>query len=81
MKETISALVVAFLVWGIAWGSVWLEDNPQRNPFYQAARAEMLTVPQCEPIAQAGGILIYRCQLEYGPPVFVNTIGFMMVEE
>jgi hypothetical protein len=47
----------------------------------QAAPPAPPTVAQCDQIATAGVIAIYRCIPETGPSFLVNSIGFMTPEE
>lgn len=45
------------------------------------ATAKAESVPACEAIAQAGQITVYYCQPDYGPGVYVNSVGFMLLDE
>lgn len=37
------------------------------------------TVVQCEAVATTGEIVIFRCQPDNGPSVYVNSVGFMFL--
>lgn len=45
-----------------------------------AASAASEPVPLCEPIAMAGGIMIYRCLPDEGYSFLINSMGFMVLE-
>lgn len=47
----------------------------------QAAPPAPPSVVNCPAIAQAGAIVIYRCEPDSGLPFLINSVGFMQVEE
>lgn len=46
----------------------------------QAAPPAPPSVVDCEPIAQAGVIVVYRCVPDSGLPFLINSVGFMLQE-
>jgi hypothetical protein len=47
----------------------------------QAAQPAPPTVVQCDPIAQAGNVIVYRCQPDSGAAFLINSVGFMALED
>lgn len=35
----------------------------------------------CDPIALAGNVVIYFCEPDNGPSFYVNSVGFMFIEQ
>ena len=35
----------------------------------------------CEAVATAGNITVYYCEPDYGLPFYVNSVGFMALED
>lgn len=63
-------ILMAMFVWSSGCASV-----------AQAAPPAPPTIAECDAIAQAGGIVVYRCQPDSGPSFLVNSMGFMLGEE
>lgn len=60
--------LMSLFVWGSGCASV-----------AQAAPPAPPTLAACDPIATTGEIVIFRCQPDSGPSVYVNSVGFMFL--
>lgn len=47
----------------------------------KAQEASPPAVPQCEAIAAAGQITVYYCEPDMGLPFYINSVGFMVLED
>lgn len=65
-----------FVMLVIALGSVTMIMISQST----YAASSQPDIPPCEEINTAGGITIYRCEPDDGPPYKINSLGFMLNE-
>lgn len=69
MKASYLVMVsLALIAWSLAVASSRVDAAP--------ASANV-----CEPVAAAGNIVVYRCEPDYGLPFYVNSVGFMAIED
>lgn len=51
------------------------------SPMLAPVQAASAPTNVCEAVATAGNITVYYCELDTGPSLYVNSVGFMAVSE